>query len=225
MYNKRRQFRQFAEACRKSNFIIGQGNPEAKILFVGKEPSREVTNDYTFECLDEQNGKTFEDLWQVHDKTLEGATWSKYQKIIDQIYPERKRTEGKIDFEEMAFCTEMNNVCALHTADADKSTTADKRKLFEESEFIQSFPVIILACGDYIINQGDNRQIDDTFGVEFIREGIPNARQNYWIHYSKNPKKPKLVIHTRQLSGAISNDFLFSIGDTIREFLIKHYGL
>ena len=222
MSSKRTLFREFADACRKNNFIIGQGNPEAKILFVGKEPSSEVTNDYTFECLDERNDKTFEDLWQVHDKPLEGATWSKYQKIIDRIYPDRKHTKGKIDFEEMAFCTEMNNVCALHTTDADKSTIADKRRLLQESEFIQSFPVVILACGPYIINQGENRQIDDTFGVEFIREGITNARQNYWIHYCKNPKKPKLVIHTRQLSGRISNELVYSIGDTIREFLSEY---
>ena len=225
MDDKRTLFREFAEACRRKNFIIGQGNPEAKILFIGKEPSRNVTNDYTFECLDELNGKTFEDLWQVHDKGSEGATWSKYQKTIDRVYPERKHTAGKLDFEEMAFCTEMNNVCSLHTATADKSTIADKRRLFHESGFIQSFPIVILACGDYIINQGDNRQIDDTFGVEYHQEAFPNRRPNYWIHYAKDSNKPKLVIHTRQLSGPLSNEFVFSIGDTIREFLMEHNDL
>ena len=150
----------------------------------------------------------------------EGDTWSKYQKIINQVYPNRKQTVGKLDFEEMAFCTEMNNVCAAHSAEAEKNTISEKMQIFKESEFIQSFPVVILACGGYIINQGNNRQIDNTFNVSFYREGFPtNSKQNHWIHYSKNPNKPKLVIHTRQLSGRITNELVFSIGETIKEFL------
>ena len=119
----------------------------------------------------------------------------------------------------MAFCTELNNVCARHSADADKSTISSKLDLFRTSNFIQSFPVVILACGRYINNYGEDRQIDDTFGVKYFQDGGSELKQNYWIHYSINPDSPKLVIHTRQLSGPIKNDLLFNIGKTIKEFL------
>ena len=93
----------------------------------------------------------------------------------------------------MAFCTELNNVCARHSADAPKDTIESKLKLFKEAKFIQSFPVVILACGSYIVNQGNNRQIDDTFGVTFRKTGLPDADQKYWIHYdgqvSESPRK------------------------------------
>ena len=171
--------------------------------------------------MNELNGKSFEDLWNIRQKEGEGCTWSKYQKIIDAAYPNRKHIAGKLDFEEMAFCTELNNVCAHHSADAPKDTIGPKLKLFKESKFIQSFPVVVLACGSYIVNQRNNRQIDDTFGVTFRKTGLPDAAQKYWIHYdghvSEIPRK--IVIHTRQLSGPITNELLFSIGNSIKNFL------
>ncbi len=234
MQERRKLFDDFVEACNKNNFIIGQGNPLSNILFVGCEPNfKGVDPDkmhaeyikkyqtHTEECLCSKNGKTFDNLCGFHDKKEhgEGWTWNKYQKIIDEVYPNRPHEQGMLDFEEMAFCTELNNVCASKSKDASKTTIPLKRQLFKESDFIQSFPVVILACGSYIINQGENRQIDDTFGVHFVKPGMVNAKQNYWIHESNDSNNPKLVIHTRQLSGATTNELLESIGSTIRGFL------
>lgn len=221
-------FKEFAQECSKRDFYIGQGNPNSMILFVGcepndtDEPEQKVKNNrHTFECLNELNGKSYKDLWQIRSKKGEGCTWSKYQKIIDTVYPKRKHIAGKLDFEEMAFCTELNNVCARHSAYAKKDTIGTKLELFKESKFIQSFPVVVLACGSYIVNQGSNRQIDNTFGVSFHKVGLPDSTQNYWIHYDglDYDKSNKLVIHTRQLSGPINNELLFSIGNTIKSFL------
>ena len=219
-------FKEFAQECSNSDFYIGQGNPNSMILFVGCEPNntnelKVINNRHTFECLNELNGKSYKDLWQIRSKEGEGCTWSKYQKIIDTVYPKRKHIAGKLDFEEMAFCTELNNVCARHSAYAKKDTIGTKLELFKESKFIQSFPVVVLACGSYIVNQGSNRQIDNTFGVSFHKVGLPDSTQNYWIHYDglDYDKSNKLVIHTRQLSGPINNELLFSIGNTIKSFL------
>ncbi len=119
----------------------------------------------------------------------------------------------------MAFCTELNNVLGPHSKDVDKSTIPLKRQLFKESDFIQSFLVVILACGNYIVNQGENRQIDDTFGVHYVEPINPKVKQGFWVHESNNYNNPKLVIHTRQLSGAITNELLQSTGGKIRGFL------
>jgi len=224
MNKKGYEFREFVNACNQNQFIIGQGNPLSNILIIGCEPNDtdelKINNKtHTNECLNNINGKSFKDLWKFHKKRNEGWTWSKYQKIINVVYPDRKHINGIIDFEEMAFCTELNNVCARHSADADKSTISSKLDLFRTSNFIQSFPVVILACGRYINNYGEDRQIDDTFGVKYFQDGGSELKQNYWIHYSINPDSPKLVIHTRQLSGPIKNDLLFTIGKTIKEFL------
>ncbi len=182
MTDKHQLFEEFVQECSKNNFYIGQGNPDSEILFIGCEPSVEQkknNDEHTFECLNELNGKSFEDLWNIRQKEGEGCTWSKYQKIIDAAYPNRKHIAGKLDFEEKAFCTELNNVCAHHSADAPKDTIGPKLKLFKESKFIQSFPVVVLACGSYIVNQRNNRQIDDTFGVTFRKTGLPDAAQKY----------------------------------------------
>jgi hypothetical protein len=225
MENKVSQFREYVDACNEDKLIIGQGNPNSNILFVGCEPNnsnelKKCNQIHTNECLNNLNGKSFEDLWQFHKKKSEGWTWNKYQKIIDAVYTQRKHVNGILDFEEMAFCTELNNECARHSKDADKSTIGNKLELFRTSTFIQSFPVVILACGSkYIKNQGNNRQIDETFGVKFAEAGGNDLKQNFWIHYRTDPATPKLVIHTRQLSGFVRNDLLSSIGNVIRQFL------
>lgn len=87
-------FKEFAQECSNSDFYIGQGNPNSMILFVGCEPNntnelKVINNRHTFECLNELNGKSYKDLWQIRSKKGEGCTWSKYQKIIDTVYPKK----------------------------------------------------------------------------------------------------------------------------------------
>lgn len=232
MEERREQFRDYVEACNERDLVIGQGNILADILFVGCEPSEIVAGqrEHTDSCLNETNGNTIDVLWGTRDKKErggEGATWNKYQKVIDRIYhPERTHTGKMLDFEEKAFCTELNKDCKKHSKDADKSTLPQKLQLFKESSFIQSFPVVILACGKYIVNRGKTLQINDTFDVKFAKEisvqkDSAKREQKYWIHYDNEQNPHKLVIHTRQLSGTSTpyDKLLWSIGDKIKEFL------
>lgn len=222
------QYKEFVRTCQERKLIIGQGNPLSDILFVGCEPNQTEEEYKKFKnhianCLKEEKGMTFNNLWGPINKSgkKEGWTWNKYQKIIDVVYPNRPHEHGMLDFEDMAFCTELNNVLGPHSKDVDKSTIPLKRQLFKESDFIQSFPVVVLACGSYIVNQGDNRQIDDTFSVHYVEQENSDAKQEFWIHKSNDSNTPKLVIHTRQLSGAITNDLLQAIGAQIQKFLIS----
>lgn len=231
MKERREQYKAFVKACFERNLIVGQGNPLSSILFVGCEPNSkeedyEKTKRHIMHCLNEDD---FDGLWVHHDKKErnEGWTWRKYQKIIDKAYPKRLHDPEKIDFEEVAFCTELNNVCSPTSEAADKSTLPLKLQLFKESRFIQGFPVVILACGPkYIVNRGNKLQINDTFGVKFVKEvsvqNDPTKRnQRFWIHYDDEQNPYKMVIHTRQLSGTSTpyDELLWSIGDTVRKFL------
>ena len=231
MEERREQYKVFVKACIERKLIVGQGNPLSDILFVGCEPNPkeedyENSQKRIIHCLNEGN---FDKLWGHHDKNErnEGWTWRKYQKIIDKAYPERLHDPEKIDFEEVAFCTELNNVCSPTSEAADKSSIPLKLHLFKESRFIQDFPVVILACGPkYIVNRGRKLQINDTFGVKFveeisIRKDSAKRGQRYWIHYDNERNPRKLVIHTRQLSGTSTpyDELLWSIGKTIRKFL------
>ena len=232
--------------------IIGQGNPKSNILIVGMEPAinSDVPNQVILDNIKNvQEGlkKKNEGLYCHTDHRRAdfkgNHTWKIYQKLIDYIIFGGPRYEKLLDFEKYAFTTEMNNWVSKRKAinsgnrelfgedleqrrkckEMFEKKLAQRRRLFEESAFIKDFPVVILACGDYIINHGDNRQIDDTFDVEFIKEYETKTQKGnsfkFWVHRNKKTDDKRLVIHTRQLSGAIPNEMLKSMADIIKEHL------
>ena len=233
MYSK--EFKELVGKGVNEDFYIGHGNPNARILFVGKEAaidsddlqknSNYLSNAQSWKTHIEK--KTCEVLSYIpEDKALRmtGHTWRKYQKLHDYIYIKTAAAEDKyrIDFLENIFTTEMNDSPSKWTQAAqqkiDFKERLDKRRnTFFKSDFIKHFPVIILACGNYIRNDDKERQIDNTFGVEFITSEISQGLP-FWIHLNK--KKNKLVIHTRQLSSsAASNELLERIGIVVSKFM------
>lgn len=223
MYNE--NFTKLVTESADSTYI-GRGNPNAKILLVGQEYSKPNKNE-------EFNAKYWrskivnnEAVCLTHDKKVsEGHTWTKYQKLHDYIF-ERDNTK-KIDFEEKIFTTEMNDNPAKNNAEAQKRedfeiNLQNRKKTFINSEFIKNFPIVVLACSHYI----SPNEFCEIFEVEFHPLGrkYPNDDSNamtnhYWTHYNKKESDPKLVIHTQQLSGHISNDLLKQMGKDIRDFL------
>ena len=230
-------FEEFVDVCNSTKYgevqLVGQGNPLADILLVGMEPA-----------IDPKD-KTPEDIIRInaeHCKNTENYggtrpradfngnhTWIVYQKLIDYIRHGSPKKEPILDFEKYAFTTEMNNwvgkkkVINSSNRDLFEEKLAQRRKLFKEATFIQDFPVVILGCSNYIINFNDVRQIDDTFDVKFIQEfevkTPKDASYKFWTHNSSDGKR--LVIHTRQLSGAIPNIFLESMAQVIKKHLEK----
>lgn len=151
-------------------------------------------------------------------------TWKKYQKLYDIIFRGEidRNNELELDFQKQFFITEMSELPSKTTGKAQinidfKPKLETRKNTFFKSEFIQDFPVVVLACSNYITNKGNNREIDDIFNVKFVEEK-GTKQQKFWIHKSKTAK-PKLVIHTRQLSNAVEDKLLIKIGQEIKEFL------
>lgn len=221
-------FHSLVDKCAEDKVHVGEGNPDAKILIVGKEaPIAETDCNYERYV---NNAKYWKEgakekiSDQNYNPTNAGCTFRKYQKLNDFIWPDKKLGAHKFSFKENVFFAEMSDLPAMNTAKAKKEKDfkerLEKREEFFKSDFIQQFPVVILACGDYIKNNDSIRQIDDIFGVRYIKKG-PHIhtlnRQSFWVHY--NADQTKLVIHTRQLSGNVTNVLLEDMGKTIRQFL------
>lgn len=236
-------FDEFVNECKETQQICGQGEFRANILLIGQEPYRK--HEMEGEELKNHLSKNYSECRNhsccyTHESKDLSPTWKNYQKLIDLIYPDKPKNKGVIDFEKYAFTTELNSVPRPHKKldSQTKNNIKDRLALFKKSKFIQSFPVIILACGGYIknIGEGTDRQIDNTFGVEFDEE--PNGRYKskqgkLWFtkHHSKSDER-KLVIHTWQFSlGHITREekewFMSEMATIIKEHLdhLKNLGL
>ena len=211
------------------SFIIGSGNPDSKILFVGREPSDDAKNTNTLVHYLENYKKGVTDDWtrvrnnDEDDKFWKKSQscWSRYQALCDYIYPEKKRNRKEIyDFEEMVFCTEMNGSWSEKTKDAPRDTLETRKNIFFRDPYFDRFNVIVLACGNYIKNSSNEpteREIDNIFHVTFGKEYYYSLNNKFWTHY--NSEKTRLVIHTRNLSNGVSNKMLDEMGQLIRNFI------
>ena len=233
-------FEEFVKVCNSTKYgevqLVGQGNPQSDILLVGMEPAIDLKENTPEDVIriNAEHCKNTENYGGTRQRTdFKGNhTWIVYQKLIDYIRYGSPQNEPILDFEKYAFTTEMNNWVSKNKAinsgnrDLFEEKLAQRRKLFKESAFIQDFPVVILGCSDYIINFNNVRQIDDTFDVKFIKEyevkTQKDASYKFWTHNSSDGKR--LVIHTRQLSGAIPDIFLESMAKVIKEHLEKVKG-
>ena len=208
--DREKLFEEFLEACRNKQ-ICGQGKFDANILLIGQEPY----------CVHEIKGKELTELLYdnyskcrnhsccyIHESKGQSPTWKNYQKLIDHILPDKPKDNSILDFEHYAFTTELNSIPRPHKVldSQTKDSIKERLILFKKSQFIQSFPVIILACGNYIKNHGEgaNRQIDYTFGVEFdgeLKGRYKSEQGKLWFttHHSRSDER-KLVIHTWQFS-------------------------
>jgi hypothetical protein len=217
------------------DFIVGSGNPASDVLLVGREPSNDALLTNTLgHYLDAAQGLV-KDSWthikreEYNSSTKQGpshwrsgkALWAQYQKLCDIIYPEFKKDRREIiDFEEHVFCSEMNGSPSPRTGKANTEFLAIRKELFFTDPFFDRFPVIVLACGDYIHNTSPNpeeREIDRIFHVSFFEEKRYGNRNAFWLHY--NEDRTRLVIHTRNLCSDVSKGLIEGIGEEVHQFL------
>ena len=184
-------FAAFIDECEKRVEICGQGNPNADILIIGKE--HYCCEDTTDPILIKRRLELNYEL--CRDKKRRKAprpkdrnpTWSNYQKLIEAIDQTREHDPNVRDFEEMAFTTELNTAFRPQSPKVlDETTKGNIRRrldFFRQSELIQSFKIVVLACGNYIVNNEQRGyQINETFGVEFDKEGGEIVTPNgYWF--------------------------------------------
>lgn len=237
--DRKELFDAFIAECKKEKQICGSGNSNAHILLVGQEhyAKEKISDDKEWEKYLNDNYRYCEEAtsWSNYNKS---KTWLYYQKLVDLALPHRKRPthRGERNFEEDAFTTELNNEAKPSSKIGGKEERNELIKrvsrrlsLFKKSEFIQKFPVVVLACGGYIVNREEKGilQINDTFGVQYDNElnenGIPkgwhkseNGRMWFTTHHSNDGRK--LVIHTWQLSRA-DNSLLEEMANIINEHL------
>jgi len=227
-------FKTFVKKGIESKYHVGTGNPNSQILYIGKESAIADDNHegrkwYYNNANDWQNHienntceilsyPILEDHVFRREKSWGKNTWSKYQKLTDRIF-EKEAKPHYIDFLENVFTTEINDAPNKNTSTANKSKLNERKTLLKQSEFIQNFPVIVLACSDYIRNNNDVREIDEMFNVKYS-DGKTYTKTNWFFsHY--NDDKTKLVIHTRQLSANVKPELLIDMGEAIREHLNK----
>ena len=240
--DREKLFKEFLEECKKNNQICGAGNPYAQILLVGQEhrSDKPIESEKEWQDYLDENYRYCEtnnpwiitdensDLWRKYQNST--PTWSSYQHLIEEVFRERKKRvlQGDKDFEFDAFTTELNNEAKPSSRVKGKK---EKKKLreriearlevFKNSDYIKSFPVIILACGGYIINDDKVREIDNTFHVTFSERFNFSKGNWFCTHYDdKNPNC--LVIHTRQLSNGVSYEMIDKMmAPIIRDHLRK----
>lgn len=227
MYNK--CFKEFVSRG-ISKYYIGIGNPNSNILIIGKESAIPA---------DDTNGMQQylknADTWMQHIATSTSEcmeypvnnehslrkgwgknTWSKYQKLMDCILLKESK-KHYVDFLKYSFTSEINDSPSKRSAIADKSTINTRKSLLKKSDFIQRFPIVILACSNYIVNNNSIREIDTIFDVTY--DGDETGKYYYnksnWFFVHHNKARTKLVIHTRQLSADVKNDLLKDLGNVI----------
>jgi len=218
------------------NYFIGTGNPNSSILLIGKESAiepndtighnwysrnardwKEHIDNETSECL-----TYYVDENHMLRKNWGKNTWSKYQLLSNYIWC--KQTEKyRVDFLQSIFATEINDSPEKTTSKANKSGLNDRKLLFKNSSFIQGFPVVVLACSNYIKNNSDLREIDEVFDVTYDGDEIGKYwfNKGNWFFTHHNLDSSKLVIHTRQLSADVNNEMLMKMGEIIRLHLIR----
>ncbi len=212
-----KEFKEILTICQKEQEFVGLGNPNAKILFIGKESKvREkhgTAESWINKC----------DYSKPHS-IGKNPTWKRYEKLYDFLGIKDKEKED-ITFVKNVFTTELNNGVARTTSEAKRNKEFDKnlqkrKDIFFQSEFIQNFPIVVICASDEKYIKGSQGEVCDLFGVEYGNIIECSKTNKAYIHYAKKEAKvyPKLLIHTRQLTNGASNALLEKIAKTIKDF-------
>lgn len=206
-------------------YFIGFGNPNAKVLILGKEKGFDPQN------LEQLKKESVDNPLQWNDFIVKniainrepfyndkmhytnvffpylggqkaGHTWSKYQNLLQQTYPNFEFDVN--DFLKFSFISEIN---PNPSKNSNINRYKDEDRLsFLSNEFYQSFPITILACGNYL----SQKQIETLFDVTFLEDkGTPRNRLS--VYKDEN----RILINTRQLSMDVSYDYLNKIATEI----------
>lgn len=217
--DREKLFEKFLEDCKNRKEWCGQGNPNADILIIGQE-STDISEEALIRKIMLCRDKKDRDAPRPIDP--KNKTWANYQELLDEIYCRKSEYIDKWDFEKFVFTTELSSTPRKQRNYKEaKPSIKERIVFFKDSDFIQDFSVIILACGGYIKNDDKVREIDNTFHVEFCKEyGSKESKNRFWTHIDKKDSR-KLVIHTRQFSNGISKNLIKEMASVIREHLRK----
>lgn len=241
-------FEKIVSASVEQGIYIGTGNPNAKILVIGKElgfdkeEDKELFEktlqrnpiDWKLNIADpqrkieicENNGTLdlFNPLYPYYGMEKKeqsaGHTWRKYQLLYEKLSDSKS---NNYTFHENFFVTELNQNPSKYSHLQNKNLreiSIEQRicSLFK-SDFIQSFPIVIVSCGHYPREHGID--ICDLFNVDYMpptRHVNNDSKQWYNLHHNKLTDSPKLVIHTRHLSMNATNSLIENIAKEVTDF-------
>ncbi|TDO96561.1 hypothetical protein [Flavobacterium sp. 245] len=228
-FNKSKEFYKSENNLNKPNpYFVGFGNPNSKILILGKEKGFDVNNlkQLQYESIENPNEwKNYIDSGVTLNRTKfydsehyinvfcpylakmkGGHTWTKYFTLLKHIYPQIEKNEN--EFLDYTFLSEIN----FEPSKLSKIKAFNNPNRIEllKNNYYKSFNVIICACGDYL---SDN-QIEDFFDVKFESD-LSNPSEKLKIFKNEN----RVLINTRQLSMNIKNDYLVTISEVAKKYL------
>lgn len=231
-YNKK--FKELLDIL-PENEIVGLGNPNSKILFIGKEPGTEIDTEIYHGNVKSWKEMTFNYAKRFIPKEPNlrnlNHTWQKYQKVYDTVLStlnisddKERKDKYEITFVENVFTTEFSNLPAKNTRSAKKQPNFDaelsrRKQRFFKNDFIQSFPVIVIFATDNKYIETYPGEVCELFNVKFDNLYEYSGQDKIWLHSSLSPNdNPKLLIHTRQLTRA-SNELVLGISEIISNFI------
>lgn len=234
-----KEFRDLIACTKDTEDFIGYGNPNAKILIIGKEESFDIKkeeNNIIYNQASKGNWKGWEEVignpsitpdsipvWKDSGKfcplypwkgdDLPKGTWTNYQELINRLYPEADA--GKMTtFHQYAFITEFNDLPSKKSKRKDpevQQRITHRCKNVLNHPFYKSFPIVIAACGHYVKDYNIN--LEDIFNQKYIEPESVKIETGEWINIHR--KDNRILIHTRQLSNSFSPDLIKCIANHI----------
>src|SRR5690606_3367845 len=215
--------------------FIGLGNPNSKILFIGKEAGINIEEENfhgSIKSWKSNNSNIYSQRYIPQESKFRNLnhTWQRYQKLYDEILSglnivNNKSDKYEINFVENVFTTELSNLHAPNTKLAKsqenfQSELRKRKELFFKSDFIKNFQIVIIFASDNNYIETYPGEICELFEVKFQNLYDPISKDKIWIHsQQETSEKHKLVIHTRQLTNSITSELIPNISNIIVDFI------
>ena len=224
-----------------SNDYIGQGNPDSRILLIGKEHgfAGEAQNQLEIDNNIKDWNKIMDgrikeldtrynprdgylgQLFRTAGDNRTSMTWFRIQYLLHHVYRDSYPQTNNVDFLTRCFLTELSAIPNKTSKPKNKETAESINKRCGESgilrePFFRTFPVTIAYCSNYLDRYGI-KLLEDTFDVKW--DCKTQSCGNKWInvHYSKD--KTRLLIHCPHISGSINSCFMEDLAGIVREHL------
>ena len=199
-------------------FYIGFGNPNASLLLIGQEKAIDATTDKDSMKLEstrnpyqwqkmiaegivdrnyevEGPGVFFKNPSFPYTKKRKGSnTWNHYQLLVKRLFPDLE--DNPNSFFTKTFITEINHEVSKKKVGNQANPI---RKNFMSHRFFKSFPMTIIAAGNYL----SDGEIEERFDVK--RVPVDLSESNMKLQVFENQEQQRVVLSTRQFSNFYFN--------------------
>lgn len=232
------EFKDLIDRIEQTKDFIGYGNPNAKILIIGKEEALDIekecgkkiyeiavkpnwekwkelkddssiTPDSIPIWKDSKDSKDFNPLYPWKGDDLPKGTWTNYQNLINRLYHEADA--GKMTtFHQYAFITEFNDLPSKKSKRKDPEV---QQRITHRCKNVLNHPFyksfpIVIAACGHYVKDY-NINLEELFDQKFIEMKPVDKRE--WINIHR--KDNRILIHTRQLSNSFSPELIERIAD------------